>query len=124
MTCEIFKIYPLPCCSKTLKIGKFSAARSNVYAIFTNLTTNNQIVKQFNTDGSGNIVIDVTDINFPTDQPYQIYFEGIAGYYSTDDKFSIDGSDPMPYVLTRFEKKVNADGSEFEIIQGIARLMS
>lgn len=123
MTCELWHIAPLPCCATSLKIGKFASAKSNVYATFINLITNNQVTKQFSTDGSGNIIIDVTDISFPTDQPYQIQFSTAAFGYYGEEEFTVGSSDPMTYVRTKFEAMKNPDGSEFEVLQGVARMI-
>ena len=121
MTCEINQAAPLPCCASSLKIGKFATAKSGAYAIFKNLATDNQIVKQFNSEGDGSIVIDVSDISFPTDQPYQIYFQNKSGYQDMIP-FTVGGSSEMLFIRTLFFMTQKADGSEFEIIQGEAVL--
>lgn len=122
MTCIIYQLDPLPCCSLSLKIGKFASAVSNCYAIFTNKTTKLQFIKQFSTDAQGVIVIDVADIIFPTDQPFEITFESVAGY-AVLIPFIIDGI-TLNAAKVRFEKRVKADGSTFDIIQGIAKIES
>lgn len=121
MTCVLNQIAPLPCCASSYKLGKFAAAKTGVYAIFKNLTTNNTFALQFNTEADGTIVIEPQSINFPTGQPFEIYFQSSINK-AVRLPFTIDGSDPIEFIRTQFLPIQKTDGDQLDVLQAEAVL--
>ncbi len=116
MTCQTNQAAPLPCCAKSIKLGKIAEAKTGIYVFLQNLTTEKKIYRQLNTESDGTVIIDTSDINFPTDQPFEIYLrEGIT--YATRLKFTVGSSDELEFIRTRFEPITNFDNESAEILQ-------
>lgn len=122
MTCEINQANPLPCCAKSIKIGTLAAAKTGIYIFFLNLATNRKIYRQLNTEADGTIIVDTSDINFPTDQPYEIYLrESIT--HADRLPFTVDGTE-YQFVRTRFDAINTFAGAEAEILQSVLSMQS
>lgn len=95
MSCTQNQLKNLPCCFQTLHLGKLSAPKSNLWIIFENLATGNTFSKQFSTDASGNIDVEVSEIPFPAQNPFEISLvEDIAKIIR------------LPFVLDGFSSEV------------------
>lgn len=117
MTCTLNTAKPLQCCGDTILLGSLDEAATGLYAIFLNVTTGHKTEIGFDTDGDGNIIINVSETEFPTNQPYEIWIQESLGD-PTRLPFTVNETE-YTSVLTRFEQTTNTDGDEVAVIQSV-----
>lgn len=108
MTCKTNQALPIPCCVKAISIGKLVAGpKTGIWVMLQNLTTGHVTTLQMNTDGSGLVEVDLATpgIEFPVDQPYEIWIQDSLASIGKCLTFYVDGDTSTPYefVRTRFE---------------------
>lgn len=108
MTCQLNQALPLPCCLKSISIGKLVAGpKTGIWVMLENLSTGHVTALQTNTDGAGQVDLDLAtpDIEFPVDQPYEIWVQESLSAIRSRMNFYVNGDTSTPYafVRTRFE---------------------
>lgn len=122
MTCEINQALPLPCCLKSITIGKLVAgAKTGIYVMFENLATGHVTALQTNTDGTGNVTIDLAtgEVEFPVGQPYEIWIQESLAVIGSRMNYYVNGDEATSYasVRTRFEALKGAEAN-VEVLTG------
>lgn len=109
MTCTLNISHPLPCCGDQITIGDMGGNHSGLYVVFHNLTTGAKTIKQFNTTAN-DAVIDVSDMSFPVNTPFEVTIMSDLGDASTVMPFTPDGaSEAIESVQVRFEPLYDTD---------------